>query len=308
MVGTVFMALTFTIVSFTCVAPFLGGFAGIAASGQFRWWELLARGVRLLRDVRRPVLLAGPVPQPAQEAAPQRRLAQQRQGGDGLPGAGRGAQVLPRRRAGWLPEPAFFTYDLVARHVGRPVGRVRAVPAQPVPPRPRRAAGDVSVPRMLWPASCSWAWALYLMPALFGYGHGRRAAAAGAARSTPGSIRSCCRSRPTPCHGDLEWTGNLKRAVEGLAPRPARQYVFVDFTGVTCTNCKLNEQNVFTRPEVRDLFKPYSLVQCTPTRCRPSSTRSGATDDDSGEEDADRQPGVPEARCSGASSCRCTSS
>src|SRR5262249_28528527 len=41
LVGTVFMALTFTIVSFTCVAPFLGGFAGIAASGQFRWYEML---------------------------------------------------------------------------------------------------------------------------------------------------------------------------------------------------------------------------------------------------------------------------
>ena len=41
LLGTVFMALTFTIVSFTCVAPFLGGFAGIASSGQFRWYEML---------------------------------------------------------------------------------------------------------------------------------------------------------------------------------------------------------------------------------------------------------------------------
>jgi thiol:disulfide interchange protein len=31
-VGTVFMALTFTIISFSCVAPFLGGFAGATAS------------------------------------------------------------------------------------------------------------------------------------------------------------------------------------------------------------------------------------------------------------------------------------
>src|SRR5204862_2509006 len=38
-IGTVFMALTFTIVSFTCVAPFLGGFGGMAASGQFPPWE-----------------------------------------------------------------------------------------------------------------------------------------------------------------------------------------------------------------------------------------------------------------------------
>jgi thiol:disulfide interchange protein DsbD len=37
--------------------------------------------------------------------------------------------------------------------------------------------------------------------------------------------------------------------------------VFIDFTGETCTNCKLNERNVFTRPEVRELFKKYKLVQ-----------------------------------------------
>src|SRR5206468_6146687 len=40
-VGTIFMALTFTIVSFACVAPFLGGFGGMASSGQFRPWELV---------------------------------------------------------------------------------------------------------------------------------------------------------------------------------------------------------------------------------------------------------------------------
>ena len=41
LIGTVFMAISFTIVSFTCVAPFLGGFGGMAASGQFKTWELV---------------------------------------------------------------------------------------------------------------------------------------------------------------------------------------------------------------------------------------------------------------------------
>ena len=35
----------------------------------------------------------------------------------------------------------------------------------------------------------------------------------------------------------------------------------VDFTGVTCTNCKINEREVFPKPTVRDLMKQYSLVQ-----------------------------------------------
>ena len=33
--GTIFGAIAFSIVSFTCVAPFLGGFAGMAGSGQY---------------------------------------------------------------------------------------------------------------------------------------------------------------------------------------------------------------------------------------------------------------------------------
>ena len=39
--GTVFMALTFTIISFACVAPFLGGFSGTAAAARPLWHNLL---------------------------------------------------------------------------------------------------------------------------------------------------------------------------------------------------------------------------------------------------------------------------
>src|SRR5262249_32343855 len=35
-VGTIFGALAFTVISFTCVAPFLGGFAGISAADSTR--------------------------------------------------------------------------------------------------------------------------------------------------------------------------------------------------------------------------------------------------------------------------------
>jgi len=40
-----------------------------------------------------------------------------------------------------------------------------------------------------------------------------------------------------------------------------RKLVFIDFTGETCTNCKLNEHTVFSRPEIIELFLPYKLVQ-----------------------------------------------
>src|SRR5262249_31507807 len=48
-------------------------------------------------------------------------------------------------------------------------------------------------------------------------------------------------------------------SIEDARAKNAR--VFVDFTGKTCTNCKLNERNVFPKPEVADLLKKYRLVQ-----------------------------------------------
>src|ERR1700735_5471796 len=44
-IGTLFMALTFTIISFACVAPFLGGFGGTAASSGLTWTHRILGGL-----------------------------------------------------------------------------------------------------------------------------------------------------------------------------------------------------------------------------------------------------------------------
>src|SRR5581483_7699136 len=45
LIGTMFMALTFTIISFACVAPFLGGFGGTAATSGMTWKHRLLGGL-----------------------------------------------------------------------------------------------------------------------------------------------------------------------------------------------------------------------------------------------------------------------
>src|SRR5262245_18485148 len=45
LVGTVFMALTFTIISFACVAPFLGGFGGTAVKADLGFGKILLGGL-----------------------------------------------------------------------------------------------------------------------------------------------------------------------------------------------------------------------------------------------------------------------
>jgi thiol:disulfide interchange protein DsbD len=59
--------------------------------------------------------------------------------------------------------------------------------------------------------------------------------------------------------GDIQWLpkydGALAQAKSQSRP------LFVDFTGVTCTNCRWMEQNMFTRPEVRKLIDGYVPVE-----------------------------------------------
>ena len=58
---------------------------------------------------------------------------------------------------------------------------------------------------------------------------------------------------------ELEWTDDYEA---GLASaRESGKPVFVDFTGYTCTNCRWMEANVFTLPKVRERFRQYLLVR-----------------------------------------------
>lgn len=60
-------------------------------------------------------------------------------------------------------------------------------------------------------------------------------------------------------HGGVEWLQNYE---EALAKAKAEQKpIFIDFTGVTCTNCRLMEDQVFSKPEVAEEFKNFVTVQ-----------------------------------------------
>jgi thiol:disulfide interchange protein DsbD len=91
------------------------------------------------------------------------------------------------------------------------------------------------------------------MPALFGTGPKDRNRPAGVIYAWVDSFLL-----PEPVDS-LPWTADLRHAVETARAKNGR--VFIDFTGVTCTNCRLNENNVFIKPEVQALFKQYQLVK-----------------------------------------------
>lgn len=58
---------------------------------------------------------------------------------------------------------------------------------------------------------------------------------------------------------DLEWYENYDRAFEEA--KKAGLPLFMDFTGVTCVNCRLMENGVFPDPEVRSRLEQFTRVE-----------------------------------------------
>ena len=62
-----------------------------------------------------------------------------------------------------------------------------------------------------------------------------------------------------PAKDPLPW---IKDFEKGLAKaNEENKPLFIDFTGLTCTNCRWMETNVFVDPNVQSLFNEFVLVQ-----------------------------------------------
>jgi thiol:disulfide interchange protein len=261
MVGTIFMALTFTIISFACVAPFLGGFGGTSTTAMRPFSHTLLGGLAFSVTFASPFFILALFPT-LLKAMP--KSGAWLNSVKVVMGFLELAAAFKFFRAGELvmsAVPALFTFDMV---LGLWValcflcgiyllGLYRLPHDSPVE--------SLSVPRL----GFSFAFiglGLYLMPALF-------VTPAEGAQPRPNGvvfawINSFLLPDPRPSKGEV-WTANLEDAI--AQARDARRrtgkpkLVFIDFTGVTCTNCNLNENDVFTKSEIQQLFKPYVLVK-----------------------------------------------
>jgi thiol:disulfide interchange protein DsbD len=126
---------------------------------------------------------------------------------------------------------------------------------------------------------------LYLMPALFKTGGN------GCNQRPRGALYAWVDAflLPEATDDDLPFSINLKGTIDQarleLERTGKRQFVFVDFTGVTCTNCKYNERAVFSRPDVREQLNEFRLVQLY-TDTVPAHFYPFAVDDDRRDDEA----------------------
>jgi thiol:disulfide interchange protein DsbD len=152
----------------------------------------------------------------------------------------------------WLDQPAIFAYDIV---LGLWVAILVVMGLYLLGlfrlPHDHNPHAHIGAPRMLF-GVLSIAVAVYLTPALF---------SGGEFRNRPGGIvYSWVDAFLLPESGEHpDGSGDLKRSL--IAAHDNGELVFIDFTGVTCTNCRLNEKSVFSKPEIRRLLMQYRIVQ-----------------------------------------------
>jgi thiol:disulfide interchange protein DsbD len=101
---------------------------------------------------------------------------------------------------------------------------------------------------------------IYLAPALFKSDKGENQRPGGVVYAWIDSFLL-----PEPGEEDMPWSANLKGTIDAarqeLEKTGKPQYIFLDNTGVTCTNCKYNERNVFRGVIRKTMLDKYWLVQ-----------------------------------------------
>ncbi|MCZ2343678.1 MAG: hypothetical protein LC104_18070 [Bacteroidales bacterium] len=263
MIGTVFGALAFSIVSFTCVAPFLGGFAGMTASGNFTRGELILAGIVFAAAFASPFFVLALFPSLIKKLPKSGGWLDSVKAVMGFLELAAAFKFFRTAELRLLDHSEYFTYDfsLAAWVAIAGVTGVYLLNLFRLPHDEEQQA-NVGVLRLLF-GLMFLTLAVYLAPGLF--------KSEGESQRPKGAVFAWVDAflLPEPVEAgdrELPWSTNLPGAIEsirqeklnGTARKP---YIFVDFTGVTCTNCKLNEKNVFPQANIRQLLSRYTLVQ-----------------------------------------------
>ena len=250
--GTLFMAVTFTLTSFTCTVQFVGLLLVAASQGQW-FWPMIGMVV-FSAAFALPFFFLALFPQ---------YLAKMPKSGAWLNSVKVVMGFLELAAAfkfisntdlvwGW----GFFSHNTVLAVWAvlmlltgiYLLGKIQLPHDSPI--------ASISVPRLML-STAFLTFGLYLTSGLFGQKiHGLIysylppivESESGAVRTNGASIAE-----------EFNWYRNLD---EGLAKaRATGKSVFIDFTGYTCTNCRWMEANTFTKTEVKHRFGEMILVQ-----------------------------------------------
>ena len=251
-IGTLFMAVTFTLTSFTCTVQFIGLLLVAASQGQW-FWPMIGMIV-FSAAFASPFFFLALFPQ---------YLAKMPKSGGWLNSVKVVMGFLELAAAfkflsntdlvwGW----GFFSHNavlaiwavlmlLVGFYL---LGKIQLPHDSPLK--------SVSVPRLMLSAAFL-TFGLYLTSGLFGQRiHGIiYAYLPPVVESDTGAVSTNGNSMAE----EFKWYRDLDSGL--IEAKETGKPVFIDFTGYTCTNCRWMEANIFTKREVKDRFNEMILVQ-----------------------------------------------
>ncbi len=253
LLGVFFMAMTFSIVSFSCVGPIYGGFISVNASGSSGQLQLVASVVAFAVAFASPFFLLAMFPQLLKKMP---RAGSWMNSVKVVMGFLELAAVIKFIRAGELAYTGaadYLSYDLsLGIYVALCVACGLYLLGVYRLPHDHEAPETVGVPRLLF-SLVFLTLALYMTPGLFKTASGQTMQPRGIVFGWIDSFLL-----PDP-EGPGKW--NTKLAVALEQAKKENKLVFLDFTGTLCTNCKLNERFAFPRPEIQAGLNKHVLLK-----------------------------------------------
>jgi len=284
--GTIFMALTFTIISFACVAPFLGGFGGTSSHSKLTWLHRLLGSLAFATAFASPFFLLALFPTMLKKMPRSGTWLNSVKVVMGFLEIAAALKFLQAGEVSWTRSAVYLNYDLILSIyvalcflAGMYILHLYRLPHD-------TPLEYLSVPRLLF-GGLFITLGLYLLPSLFKDANGANQRPSGpifawvdafiqggAGDSPPVGNLSPTQPKATPGNGpggtestgpekpvELIWRGFLDQAIADALSSGNGRRVFVDFTAKNCPNCRYNERNIFNLPEVKNLLAKYSLVK-----------------------------------------------
>jgi thiol:disulfide interchange protein DsbD len=266
-VGAFFMALTFTINSFTCTGPFLGPLLSGVKVLRLSFWEITATALAYSAAFAAPFFLLALFPRLLKSLPKSGGWLNVTKVVMGFVEVALAMKFLSITDAGFFPgNPRFFNYETVlCTWIALSVGcglYLLGLFRLPLDDAPKEG---ISVPRLLM-AIFFLGVALYMTPLL------QRRAPLGtvgdfliamlpqdSALGTGGGDATSAGVAARPEAGELDYSSDFEAA--WAEAKRDHKLLFIDFTGVNCANCRLNEKRVFPRPDVRSEMAKFVRVK-----------------------------------------------
>jgi thiol:disulfide interchange protein len=259
-VGAIFMALTFTITSFTCTGPFLGAMLAPVAGIQPPMLHLILAALVYSTTFAAPFFVLALFPSMLKKLPKSGGWLNSIKVTMGFLELGAALKFLANTDLAWFPgNPRLFNYDTVlsawialSLACGLYLFGFFRLPHDD-------KIEHIGAMRIVF-GTIFLGLALYMLPALYGE-KPRGIVGENLIAFLPPDLRESRADRGGNGNGTAELAWHLDYIDGWQQAKRENKLIFIDFTGITCTNCRDNEQNVFPKRSVQELLKDYVRVR-----------------------------------------------